>query len=66
MIPRYSRPEMTKIWSPGNYFRIQLEIETYACEAQEKLGVIPKGVALSMSIASARSSATSITRPSLF
>ena len=45
MIPRYSRPEMTKIWSPGNYFRIQLEIETYACEAQEKLGVIPKGVA---------------------
>src|SRR5215472_5161878 len=45
MIPRYSRPEMTKIWSPENYFRIQLEIETYACEAQEKLGVIPKGVA---------------------
>jgi adenylosuccinate lyase len=45
MIPRYSRPEMTRIWAPENYFRIQLDIETYACEAQEKLGVIPKGVA---------------------
>ena len=45
MIPRYSRSEMTRIWAPENYFRIQLDIETYACEAQEKLGVIPKGVA---------------------
>jgi adenylosuccinate lyase len=45
MIPRYSRPEMTGIWSPENYFRIQLDIETYACEAQEKLGIIPTGVA---------------------
>jgi adenylosuccinate lyase len=45
MIPRYSRPQMTAIWEPENYFRIQLDIEAYACEAQEKLGVIPKGVA---------------------
>ena len=45
MIPRYSRPQMAKIWEPENYFRIQLEIEAYACEAQEKLGVIPKGTA---------------------
>jgi adenylosuccinate lyase len=45
MIPRYSRPEMAKIWEPENYFRIQLDIEVYACEAQEKLGVIPKGTA---------------------
>ncbi len=45
MIPRYSRPEMTHIWAPENYFHIQLEIETYACEAQEQLGVIPEGVA---------------------
>jgi adenylosuccinate lyase len=44
MIPRYSRPAMTRIWAPENYFRIQLDIETYACEAQEKLGVIPAGV----------------------
>lgn len=45
MIPRYSRPEMTRIWAPENYFCIQLNIEVYACEAQEQLGVIPKGVA---------------------
>jgi adenylosuccinate lyase len=45
MIPRYSRPQMAKIWEPENYFRIQLEIEACACEAQERLGVIPKGIA---------------------
>jgi adenylosuccinate lyase len=45
MIPRYSRPQMARIWAPENYFRIQLAIETYACEAQEELGVIPSGVA---------------------
>jgi adenylosuccinate lyase len=45
MIPRYSRPQMAGIWAPENYFRIQLEIEVYACEAQEKLRVIPKGTA---------------------
>ena len=45
MIPRYSRPQMAAIWQPENYFRIQLDIEAYACEAQEELGVITKGVA---------------------
>jgi adenylosuccinate lyase len=45
MIPRFSRPEMAAIWQPETYFRIQLDIEAYACEAQEKLGVIPKGTA---------------------
>ena len=45
MIPRYSRPQMAKIWEPENYFRIQLDIEAYACEAQEELGVIPEGTA---------------------
>ena len=45
MIPRYSRPEMTKIWNTTSRFQIWLDIEKYACEAQEKLGVIPKGVA---------------------
>jgi adenylosuccinate lyase len=45
MIPRYSRPQMAAIWEPENYFRIQLGIEAYACEAQEKLGIIPAGTA---------------------
>ncbi len=44
MIPRYTRPEMASIWEPENRFRIWLEIETLACEAQAELGVIPKEV----------------------
>jgi adenylosuccinate lyase len=42
MIPRYSRPEMTSIWSPETKFRIWFEIEAYAAEAMAELGVIPK------------------------
>ena len=45
MITRYSRPEMVEIWSTSSRFQTWLDIERYACEAQEKLGVIPKGVA---------------------
>ncbi len=41
MIPRYSRPDMTRIWDPETRFRIWLEIETHACDAQAALGVIP-------------------------
>jgi adenylosuccinate lyase len=41
MIPRYSRPEMVAIWEPESKFQIWLDIETYACEAQAELGVIP-------------------------
>ncbi len=44
MIPRYTRQEMANIWEPENRFRIWLEIETLACEAQAELGVIPKEV----------------------
>jgi adenylosuccinate lyase len=45
MIPRYSRPEMARIWEPETRFRIWLEIETYAAEAMAKLGLIPKHAA---------------------
>lgn len=45
MIPRYSRPEMTAIWSPETKFRIWFEIEAHACDAQAKLGVIPESAA---------------------
>jgi len=41
MIPRYSRPEMTKIWEPENKFRIWFEIEAHACDAMAKMGTIP-------------------------
>ncbi|MGE0258229.1 MAG: adenylosuccinate lyase [Alphaproteobacteria bacterium] len=45
MIPRYSRPQMAAIWEPENKFRIWLDIEAYACEAQARLGVIPESAA---------------------
>jgi adenylosuccinate lyase len=45
MIPRYSRPEMTAIWSPETRFRIWFEIEAHAAEAMAKLGLVPKAAA---------------------
>src|SRR5207344_3309465 len=45
MIPRYSRPEMTAIWSPETKFRIWFEIEAHAAEAMANLGSIPKDAA---------------------
>jgi adenylosuccinate lyase len=45
MIPRYSRPEMARIWEPENKFRIWFEIEAHACDAQAELGVIPRSAA---------------------
>ncbi len=48
MIPRYTRAEMAQIWAPESRFAIWLEIETLACEAQERLGTIPKGVAAAL------------------
>lgn len=45
MIPRYSRPEMTAIWTPETKFQIWLEIEAHACDAQAELGVIPQAAA---------------------
>jgi adenylosuccinate lyase len=45
MIPRYSRPQMTRIWAPENRFRIWFEIEAHACDAQAALGIIPQSAA---------------------
>ena len=45
MIPRYSRPEMAAIWEPEARFRIWLDIEILACEAQADLAVIPREAA---------------------
>ncbi|MDD5360945.1 MAG: adenylosuccinate lyase [Ignavibacteria bacterium] len=42
MIPRYSREEISKIWSDENRFDIWLKVEILACEAQCSLGRIPK------------------------
>ncbi|MDQ5985524.1 MAG: Adenylosuccinate lyase [Syntrophus sp. SKADARSKE-3] len=41
MIPRYSRKEMSRIWSPENRYQRWLDIEILACEAMADLGQIP-------------------------
>ena len=41
MVPRYSRPEMTAIWSAENRYRIWWQIEVFAAEAMGRLGMIP-------------------------
>src|SRR5208282_2339821 len=44
-IPRYTRPQMTAIWSPETRFRIWFEIEAHAADAMAELGMIPKTAA---------------------
>ena len=44
-IARYSRPEVTAIWSPETKFRIWFEIEAHAADAMAELGTIPKEAA---------------------
>jgi len=41
MVPRYSRPQMTAIWSAKNRYRIWWQIEVFAAEAMGKIGMIP-------------------------
>jgi adenylosuccinate lyase len=48
MIPRYSRPEMARIWEPESKFRIWLKIETTAAEAMAKFGMVPMHAAESI------------------
>ena len=45
MITRYSRKELTNIWSEENKYKIWLSVEIAAAQAMEKNGQIPKGVA---------------------
>ena len=44
MIKRYSRKELTDIWSEENKYKIWLNVEIAAAQAMEKLSQIPKGV----------------------
>ena len=42
MIPRYSRPQIEKIWSLENKFSLWLKIECLVAEKQSIDGFIPK------------------------
>ncbi len=44
MIKRYSRKELTDVWSEENKYKIWLDVEIAAAQAMEKLNQIPKGV----------------------
>jgi adenylosuccinate lyase len=45
MIPRYSRPEMSRIWAPESRLRLWLEIELCALEAMAELELVPRAAA---------------------
>jgi adenylosuccinate lyase len=45
MIPRYTRPDMARIWAPETRFRIWFEIEAHAASAMAELGLIPREAA---------------------
>jgi adenylosuccinate lyase len=41
MIPRYTRPDMARVWAPERRLRIWLDVELAACEAMVRLGEVP-------------------------
>jgi len=45
MIPRYTRPEMGRIWTDAARYGFWLEIELLACEALARRGEVPKSAA---------------------
>ncbi len=42
MIPRYTRPEMGKLWETQNRFQKWLDVEIAVCEVWTEMGEIPK------------------------
>jgi len=45
VIPRYTRPEMARIWSDENRFRTWLVVEVAATETLAEAGMVPKNAA---------------------
>jgi adenylosuccinate lyase len=45
MIPRYTRPELTRLWSDGHRYETWLRVELAACTAMEATGSVPAGTA---------------------
>ncbi|MGD1023745.1 MAG: adenylosuccinate lyase [Candidatus Sulfotelmatobacter sp.] len=48
MIPRYTRPEMGRIWNDENRFRTWLAVEVAATETLAEVGMVPKAAAKSI------------------
>jgi adenylosuccinate lyase len=45
LIPRYTRPDMSRIWSEDNRFRTWLAVEVAATETLAEAGLVPKDAA---------------------
>src|SRR5450432_768026 len=45
MIPRYTRPELTRLWSDHHRYETWLRVELAACTAMEAAGTVPAGTA---------------------
>jgi adenylosuccinate lyase len=45
MIPRYTPKDMAELWSSERRYQIWLDVELAGCEAMERAGVVPVGVA---------------------
>ncbi|MEO5619264.1 MAG: adenylosuccinate lyase [Candidatus Eisenbacteria bacterium] len=48
MIERYSRPEMSRVWSDEHRLEVWLEVELAVSEARERRGEIPAGTVLGL------------------
>ena len=48
MIPRYTRPDLARIWSDENKYRQWLEVELMASESLAELGEVPREAAESL------------------
>src|ERR1700691_2241452 len=48
MIPRYTRPEMSRIWSDENRFQRWLDVELAVAEAEAEAGLIPAAAAATL------------------
>src|SRR3954466_13620739 len=42
MIPRYSRPEMSRLWTPENRYQGWLRVELAAANAMAEAGLVPR------------------------
>ena len=45
MIPRYSHPEMARIWDDENKYRTWLDVELAATDALADAGIVPREAA---------------------
>ena len=58
MIPRYTHPDMGRIWSEERRFETWLQVEIAAAEAMAEAGIIPHDAARDIREKSAQATST--------